>query len=262
MKILIIGDIVGKGGRKAVLSQIPKIKKQYNCEFIIANGENIANGSGLAYKCTRELSETVDVITTGDHIWDQKKFEYEINEFNNVIRPANLSNMQPGKGWDVFTAENGTKIAVINLLGKVFVRDSAYCPFETVEKILNSEKIIGVKNIFVDFHAEATSEKIAMGYFLDGKVTAMVGTHTHVQTADAKILPQQTAYITDLGMVGAEYSVLGRNVEAVVQKFRSGMPMRMPVEESGIRLDAVVVKFDNESGKASSITSLSFMTEI
>ena len=261
MKILIIGDIVGKGGRKAVLNQVPILKEKYDCKFVIANGENIANGSGLSYKCTRELSETVDVISTGDHVWDQKKFETEINEFNNVLRPANFSNLQPGKGWDIFTAENGKKVAVINLLGKVFVRESAYCPFETVENILKKNELKNADIIIVDFHAEATSEKMAMGYFLDGKVSAVVGTHTHVQTSDAKILPQKTAFITDLGMVGAEYSVLGRNVEAVVQKFRTGMPRRLPVEEKGIRFDAVIVEIDTKTGTAINIKSISKMTK-
>ncbi len=261
MKILIIGDIVGKGGRKAVLDLVPKLRKQYNLDFVIANGENIANGAGLAYKCTRELSETVDVITTGDHVWDQKKFVTEIKEFNNVLRPANFSELQPGRGWDVFTAQNGEKVAVINLLGKIFVRESAYCPFETVENILKEKALRNIKTIIVDFHAEATSEKMALGYFLDGKVSAVVGTHTHVQTADAKILPQKTAFISDLGMVGADYSVLGRNVDAVVKKFRTGMPIRLTVEETGIRLDAVIVDIDQKTGSANKIEPLSIMTE-
>ena len=261
MKILIIGDIVGKGGRKAVLDLVPKLREQHNLDFVIANGENIANGAGLAYKCTRELSETVDVITTGDHVWDQRKFETEIKEFNNVLRPANFSELQPGRGWNVFTAQNGEKIAVINLLGKIFVRESAYCPFETVEKILKDKALRNIKTIIVDFHAEATSEKMALGYFLDGKVSAVVGTHTHVQTADAKILPQKTAFISDLGMVGADYSVLGRNVDAVVKKFRTGMPVRLTVEETGIRLDAVIVNINPETGSANSIKPMSIMTD-
>ena len=153
------------------------------------------------------------------------------------------------------------EIAVIALQGKVFMRDSAYCPFETAEKLL-AQIPDSVKTVLVDFHAEATSEKIAMGYFLDGRVTAVIGTHTHVQTNDAKILPQGTAYMTDAGMVGAEYSVLGRKVEEVITKFRTGMPRRLPVAEGLIRLDGCIIDYDRISGKASSITPISRTIEV
>ncbi|MCF6176635.1 MAG: YmdB family metallophosphoesterase [Victivallaceae bacterium] len=261
MNLLFIGDVVGKGGRKAVKELVPELRREFNCSFCIVNAENIANGSGLAAKCIRDLEGVADVITSGDHVWDQKNFEHEITLFNNVLRPANFSNRQPGKGYGIFRNPAGGEIAVINLLGKVFVRDSAYCPFETVENILQSLPLT-VKTIIVDMHAEATSEKAAMGHFLAGKVTAVLGTHSHVQTADAKLLADHTAFISDVGMVGAEFSILGREVKAVVEKFRTGMPQRLPVVEKGIRLDAVVVSYDMMTGKATAIKNISRMSSV
>ncbi len=261
MNLLFIGDIVGKGGRKAVLELAPVLRREFNCSFCVANAENIAAGAGLAAKCLKEIADVVDVFTTGDHVWDQKPFEQEIVQLDNVLRPANFSNLQPGRGWRVYRNPGGGEIAVINLLGKVFVRESAYCPFETVEKVLK-EIPPSVKCIIVDFHAEATSEKAAMAHFLNGKVTAVLGTHTHVQTADAKVFSGGTAFISDVGMTGAEYSILGRDVQAVVDKFRSGMPKSLPVVETGIRLDAVVVSYAHLTGLASSIKNISRMSSI
>jgi 2',3'-cyclic-nucleotide 2'-phosphodiesterase len=260
MKLLFIGDIVGKGGRRAVKALVPELRKKYVCSFCAANAENIANGVGLAASSIKDLQEHIDVFTSGDHVWDQKNWEQEVKQFDNVLRPANVSKMQPGKGWKVFRNPAGGELAFINLQGKIFMRESAYCPFETVEKIL-AEIPSNVKSIFVDLHAEATSEMAAMAHFLDGKVTAVLGTHTHVQTADAKILPGGTAFISDVGMTGAEHSILGRDVKAVIEKFRSGMPRRLPVVETGIRLDAVVVTYDHNSGRASAIKNISLMAD-
>lgn len=236
---------------------VPQLRKQYNCSFCIANGENLAGGAGLTAKCIKEISPgIVDVITSGDHIWDQRGFELEIEQFKHVLRPANLSKSQPGRGYGVFRNPGSGEVGVVNLQGKIFIKDSAYCPFETVERIL-SEMPKTVKNIFVDFHAEATSEKAAMAYFLDGKVTAVVGTHTHVQTADACILPGGTAFISDIGMVGGKFSILGREVESVIKKFRTGMPTKIPAVEKNIRLDAVVISYNILTGKASEIKNIS-----
>jgi len=203
----------------------------------------------------------VDVITAGDHVWDQKEFENEIRQMSNVLRPANFSPLQPGRGWGVFRNAGGGDLAVINLLGKIFMRESAYCPFEAVEKIL-AEIPKNIKTIFVDLHAEATSEKAAMARFLDGRVTAVLGTHTHVQTADAQVLPGGTAFVSDVGMTGAACSILGREVEAVIRKFRTGMPTRLPVVETGIRLDAAIVTYDLNTGRASAIKTVSRMTSV
>ncbi len=255
LKVLFIGDVVGKGGRKAVKALVPELKRKYGCSFTIVNAENSASGAGISSSCLEEM-EGVDVFTGGDHTWDQKKFEEEILHFKNFLRPANLSELQPGIGWSKFRNPVCGEVAVVSLIGKVFMKESAYCPFETIEKIL--PQIPGTcKNIFVDFHAEATSEKLAMGYFLDGKVTAVIGTHTHVQTSDAQILPGGTALLTDVGMVGGARSVLGREVDDVVRKFRTGMPTKLNVVERDIRLDACVVAYDTSTGKAVSIETIS-----
>ncbi|MBR2345503.1 MAG: YmdB family metallophosphoesterase [Lentisphaeria bacterium] len=262
MNMIFLGDVVGKGGRSAVKKLLPELKREFNAQFAVVNGENAAAGSGLSGSCLRELLEVADVVTSGDHTWDQKGFENEIAGFDRCIRPANFSIRQPGRGYGIFRNPLGGEVAVIVLQGKVFMRDSAYCPFETVEKILASLPKT-VKTILVDFHAEATSEKLAMGYFLEGKVTAVLGTHTHVQTADARVLPGGTAYLTDAGMCGADRSVLGREVDAVLKKFHAGMPVRLPVVESGaIRVDGVAISYDQATGRAAGITPFSRIAEI
>ena len=263
MKLLFFGDVVGKGGREALKLAVPELRRKFNAQFVIVNGENSAAGAGLSGSCLRELSAVADVITGGDHVWDQKGFETEIREFPNFIRPANLSKLQPGRPWGVFQNPAGGEVAVISLLGKVFMRDSAYCPFETVERIVEHELPPTAQTIVVDFHAEATSEKIAMAHFLDGKVTAVLGTHTHVRTADARILPGGTAAVSDVGMCGAESSVLGREIPAVLKKFRTGMPVRLPVVEKGaIRLDGVLITYDAATGRASAVEGFSETVQI
>ena len=258
MNLLFIGDIVGKGGRRAVKELVPELRKKYSCSFCIANGENMAAGSGINEKCIRDIPDgIVDVITLGDHVWAQKSFQNEINRLKNVVRPANVNPMQPGKGYNIFRVPAAGEVAVINLLGRVFMKETASCPFMEVERIINSLPST-IKCIFVDFHAEATSEKLAMGRFLDGKVTAVLGTHTHVQTADAKILPGGTAYLTDLGMVGGNESVLGREIKDVLYKFTTGMPNRLEVVEKGmIRLDGAVISYDLKTGRAKKIIPIS-----
>lgn len=257
MNLLFIGDVVGKGGRTAVNALVPELRSKYNAQFVIINGENAAAGNGLSESCVTELLKSADVITSGDHTWDQKGFENEIKRFDRVIRPANFRCNQPGRGWGIFPNPATGSVAVIALCGKVFMKESAYCPFETAEKIL-AEIPSSVKTVVVDFHAEATSEKIAMAEFLDGKVTAVFGTHTHVQTADARILANGTAAVTDVGMVGADHSVLGRKVEDVVKKFVSGMPVRLAVQETGkIRLDGAVLSYDPATGRANGCKTFS-----
>ena len=256
LNLLFVGDVVGKGGRAAVRELVPELRRKYNCSFCIVNAENSANGSGLNSSTIRDMGAAAEVYTSGDHVWDQKSFESEIRDLKNVLRPANMSRLQPGKGWGVFQNPAGGSVAVINLMGKVFMRDSAYCPFETAEEILKQIPCT-VKSIIVDFHAEATSEKLAMAWFLNGRVTAVIGTHTHVQTADARILPEGTAVLTDVGMVGGRDSILGRDVPDVLRKFRTGMPVRLNVTEKNIRLDAAVISYELNTGKAVAIRPLS-----
>ena len=256
LNLLFVGDIVGKGGRAAVKYLIPILKQRHGASFVIANGENSANGAGYSLTCIHDMKEAVDVFTSGDHTWDQKNFEQEILSVKNLVRPANFSSLQPGRGWGIFRNPAGGEIAVISLLGRVFMKDSASCPFETVEKIL-SQLPPTVKCIIVDIHAEATSEKAAMAWMLDGKVTAVIGTHTHVQTADGRILPGGTAFLSDVGMTGGHNSILGRDVPDVVRKFRTGMPTRLNVTEKNIRLDYAVVSYEMMTGRAVSIQAYS-----
>jgi len=258
MNLLFIGDIVGKGGRKAVRELVPELRKKYNCSFCIANGENMAAGSGINEKCIKDIPEgIVDVFTLGDHVWAQKSFQNEIVRLKNIIRPANVNPVQPGKGYGVFRVPAAGEVAVINLMGKVFMKETPSCPFMEAERIIKSLPS-AIKCIFVDFHAEATSEKLAMGRFLDGKVTAVLGTHTHVQTADPEILPGGTAYLTDLGMVGGHESILGREIKNVLYKFTTGMPNRLEVVEKGlIRLDGAVITYDLTTGRAKKIITVS-----
>ncbi len=262
MNLLFIGDIVGKGGRKAVKKLVPELRQKFGCVFCVANGENCASGSGITEKCVKDISQYADVITLGDHVWDQKNFEQEIKSLHNVIRPANINPKQPGKGYGIFKIPAGGEIAVINLMGRTFLKSSALCPFTEIDRILK-EIPSYVKCILVDFHAEATSEKLAMGRYLNGKVTAVLGTHTHVQTADAMVFKGGTAYITDVGMVGAEESILGRSIENVIYKFTTDMPTRLEVVETGsMRFCAAVISYDMKTGRASAITPLSILTDV
>ncbi len=256
MKFLLIGDIVGHGGRNAVNALAPQLREEFGIDFIIANGENMAGGRGMNTKTLKSLDESeIDVFASGDHIWDQRQFLGEIENWPNVLRPANLPKGQPGKGYDIFIAKNGLKVGVINLLGQVFVGTNADNPFQAAEQIVEEMKS-QTDIIFVDFHAEATSEKIAMGFFLDGKVSCVFGTHTHVQTNDAKVLENGTAYITDIGMVGSRNSVLGRKVSAVLKKFSTGIPSSFDVVNSAITLTGAVVEVDEKTGKAVSIQTI------
>jgi len=262
MRFIFIGDVVGKGGREAVRRLVPDLRREYNAQFVVVNGENSAGGNGLTGACAKELLQTCDVVTSGDHTWDQKGFDLEIATLDRVIRPANYNRTQPGRGFGVFANPAGGSVAVIALQGRVFMKECASCPFETVDGILAG--LPGyVKTIIVDFHAEATSEKLAMASYLDGRATAVLGTHTHVRTADERILPGGTAAVTDAGMVGAETSILGRGVPEVLKKFTSGMPGRLPVVETGlIRLDGVAVTYDPATGRASAIEGFSRRVEI
>jgi len=262
MNFIFIGDVVGKGGRTAVKTLLPQLRREFNAPFAVVNGENSAAGAGLTGSCVKDLLTVADVVTGGDHTWDQKGFDLEVPTLDRFVRPANFAKGQPGKGFGIFQNPAGGEIAVISLVGKVFMRESAYCPFTTALEILAG--LPGrVKTVIVDFHAEATSEKIAMAELLAGKATAVLGTHTHVQTADARILHDGTAALSDAGMAGGKFSVLGREIPAVLQKFTSGMPVRLPVVEKGIiRVDGCVVTYDPATGRASGITPFSREVEV
>jgi len=252
MKILFIGDIVGSPGREAINKLVAPLKQEYAIDFVIANAENASGGSGITSKVSAELfGSGVDVLTSGDHIWKKSEIFELINQEERILRPLNFPSGAPGRGAGVFKSRKGLKVGVINVNGRVFM-DALDCPFKTAlraaEELAKETKII-----IVDIHAEATSEKIALGWYLDGKVSAIFGTHTHIQTADEKILPKGTAYITDVGMTGPYDSVIGRRVEDVLTRFLSAIPVKFNVAEENIQLHAGLVEIDEETGLARSI---------
>ncbi len=255
MRIIFIGDIVGKGGRNAVKALLPSIINKFKLDFVIANGENAAGGFGITEKIANDLFNIgINVITTGNHVWDKKEFIPEISKIDRIIRPSNYPPGVPGYGSVVIQTNNGIKIGVLNLSGRVFM-SNIDCPFrkgmEEIKKLKEQTNII-----IVDFHAEATSEKIAFGYYVDGNVSAVIGTHTHVQTADEKILPGGTAYITDVGMTGPVNSIIGIEIDQIIQRFLTNMPMRFEVAKGDCTLSAVILEINEETGKATAIQRL------
>ena len=250
MKILFIGDIVGSPGREAVKVLVPKLKKERGIDLIIANAENSSGGTGLTPKTAEELfGYGCDCLTTGDHIWKLKEV-MKIIDHPYIVRPANLAPNIPGKGYCILS-KNNFKLGVINLQGRVFM-PAIECPFRMVREIIPLIKK-ETNVILVDIHAEATSEKVAMGHFLDGLVSAVVGTHTHIQTADEKLLKGGTAYITEVGMCGPYDSVIGQEKSRIIERFLTGMPVRFEVASGDVGLHGVVIDIDEMTGKARSI---------
>ena len=262
MRMLFLGDVVGSPGRDAVIGNLARIKEERGIEFIFINGENSAGGRGINPKiCIDLLRAGAAVVTTGDHVWDQREILDYFPTEPRLLRPINFPDEAPGKGSVVLETAKG-KVAVLNAMGRTFMNPPLENPLTMLEsEIARLRDDEGVKMILVDFHAEATSEKIAMGRALDGRVSLVVGTHTHVQTADESIFPGGTAYLTDAGMCGPEVSVLGREVDAVVWRFRTGLPTRFPVAKGDVRLCGVIVDVDEESGRAFSIERFSELIE-
>ena len=252
MRILFIGDVVGEPGRHAVKELLPKIKKSEGVEFVIANCENTAGGSGITPALADELfGYGIDCLTSGDHIWKRKEILEKLESDSRLLRPANYPEGDPGSGSTIVESESGVKVGVINLIGRVFMQP-VECPFKTAKELV--EKLKGkARVIIVDMHAEATSEKIALGWYLDGLVSAIVGTHTHVQTADEKILPQGTAFISDAGMTGPFDGVIGRKKEQILNRFLTQMPTKFEMAEGDIQLHGVIIDIDDKTGKADSI---------
>ena len=255
MKVLFIGDIVGEAGRKAVRKGIPNLVERLRIDFVIANAENAAGGFGITKEVGEEIfSLGVDVLTSGNHIWDKKEAVTYIEKENRLLRPANYPEDVPGDGSIVVNTRTGEKIAVLNISGRVFMNQIDN-PF-TVSKKEISELKKQTNVIIVDFHAEATSEKSALGWFLDGEVSAVIGTHTHIQTADETILPGGTAFITDVGMTGPTNSIIGIKKEQIINKFLTYMPARFETAKGASLLSAVVIDIDPESGYARNIERL------
>ena len=256
MKILFIGDIVGGPGRKAVSALVPALRERHGLDFVIANGENAAGGSGITPKTAAEIfSAGVDVITSGDHLFDQKEVMELLDKESRFVRPLNYPPNTPGQGSVVVRVPGWPPVAVLNLQGRTFL-PALENPFllgrEEVERLRQQTKII-----FVDFHAEATSEKIAFVRMVDGWVSAVVGTHTHVQTADEQIFPGGTAFLCDAGFTGPHESVLGREIEPVLRRFLTNMPQKFEVAKERVLLQGVVVEIDESTGKATAIQRVS-----
>jgi metallophosphoesterase (TIGR00282 family) len=253
LTILFLGDVVGEPGRSAVIAQLPRLKELHALDFIIVNGENAAGGRGITPKITIDLLRAgVSVITTGDHIWDQKEIFAFLDTEPRLLRPVNYPEGAPGGGSIVLETAKGP-VGVINVQGRTFMQPILENPFRAVE--IAVEKICAqTPVIFVDAHAETTSEKIAIGRFLDGKVSAVIGTHTHVQTADEQIFPGGTAFLCDAGMCGPASSILGRAIDPIVNRFVSNLPALFPVARGDVRLCGVVVSIDEATGRAVHIT--------
>lgn len=251
MKVLAVGDIVGENGVRKLKEELPKIRQEENIDFVIVNAENSAGGMGITTKIFNELKEMkIDVITMGNHTWGKKDIFSFINS-ENIIRPANYPSIVPGKGYNIYTCKN-KKICVANLIGRTDMGILTENPFLKMKEILNKVKN-SVDIIIVDFHAEATAEKIAMGYYLDGKVTAVFGTHTHVQTADEQILEKGTAYITDIGMTGPKNSVIGMDKDVSIKRFETTLPERYKIAEGECMFNGVIFDVDNSTNKVKQI---------
>ncbi len=255
LNILFVGDIFGKAGRRASSKLVSELCSEFKVDFCIANGENSAGGKGITRNIADKIhSYGVNVITSGNHIWARKEILDYLNETYKILRPANYPPGTPGFGYSIFGVKEGLKVGVINLQGRTYIR-SIDCPFRVGLSIVEelSEK---TKVIIVDFHAEATSEKIAMGWYLDGKVSAVIGTHTHIQTSDERVLPAGTAYITDTGMTGPYDSVIGVDKDRAIEGFLTQLPMRFTPARNDIRFCGAVLNVDENTGKANWIKRL------
>lgn len=254
MNILITGDMVGGPGRKIFARVVHQMRERHAVDFVVANAENAAGGKGVTKVIASELLDGgADVLTMGDHMWDQREIASYLDTEKRLLRPANFAPGCPGRGIVTIESPKG-RVTVINLIGRVFM-PPADCPFRTVDTLLAKEPNMG-KVILVDMHAEATSEKIAMGRHLDGRVSAVVGSHTHVQTSDEMILPKKTAYLTDLGMTGPKDSIIGRDYASVMTKFLTGMPSKFEIAEHQVALEGVLIDVDESTGRARKITRI------
>lgn len=252
MRIVFIGDIVGRPGRQIVAKKLPEIRSNYNPDFIIANGENAAAGIGITRDAAIEVFDCgIDAITLGNHTWSKKEIYSYLDNEQRIIRPANYPDGTPGRGYAVYNSSNGKRIAVISLCGRIFM-EPLDNPFHTADRILKTlENQADI--VIIDFHAEATSEKMAFGWHMSGRAGAVIGTHTHVQTADERILPGGTAYITDVGMTGPIDSVIGVKTDLIISRFLTQMPSKFEVAEGPAMLSGINMELDSFTGKAVSI---------
>lgn len=255
MNILFVGDVVGRAGRQALAQTLDRLVDHHQVDLVVVNGENAAAGFGLTADIVREFFELgVNVITTGNHIWDKKEIYDVLDAEPALLRPANYPEGLPGRGAGIYSTNAGIKVGVINLEGRVFMKNLE-CPFREADRLI--EQIRGAAQvILVDFHAEATSEKVALGHYLDGRVSAIVGTHTHVQTADEYIMPGGTAYITDAGMTGSLDAVIGIRKELAIERFLTQLPVRFEVAKKDPVLCGVLFVVDEKTGRATGVSRI------
>lgn len=256
MRILFVGDIVGKPGRRMLRDSLPELRRTHAPDLIVVNGENAAGGAGLTPPTAREIFALgVDVVTLGNHTWDQRDLAPAMDDFPQLLRPLNYPPGTPGRGHLLTSTRSGIPVGVINAMGRVFAGANLDCPFRGVEQAL--EELAGrARVILLDFHAEATSEKVAMGWFLDGRVSAVIGTHTHVQTGDALVLPGGTAYMSDAGMTGPWVSALGVERGRVIERFLTQLPVRFDVAPGPCQFNGALIEIDEATGRARAITPL------
>jgi metallophosphoesterase (TIGR00282 family) len=262
VRCMVIGDIIGKPGRQAIAHVLPDLRREHALDLVIANGENVAAGMGLTPSLAEELFDIgIDVITSGNHIWDKREVYDYLDSGRPVLRPINYPDAAPGRGWLIHRLPDGDEVAVINAMGRVYM-NQLDSPFTTLDALLDgaAEPLPPVR--VVDFHCEITSEKNAMGWYLDGRVSAVVGTHTHVPTADARVLPGGTAYISDIGMTGPRDSIIGMSIETVLPRFTSHLPTRFQVAGGPVSLNAVVIEAERATGRARSITQVQQLVEV
>jgi len=253
MKLLMIGDVVGNPGRRMLERTLPRLRAELDLGAVVVNAENATAGAGLNAAHAKEIfAAGADAITLGDHTWNQKEFIGQIDAIDRLVRPANYAPGCPGKGWRLVTRPT-FRFALVNLVGRIFMQP-ADCPFRAADAVLR--EIPKDVPVFVDFHAEATSEKVTLAHYLDGRVTAVVGTHTHVQTSDARLLPNGTAFLTDLGMTGPYISSIGRDLAPVTKKFLTGIPARFDVAEGPCVLEGAVIDFDPATKRARAIETV------
>jgi metallophosphoesterase (TIGR00282 family) len=262
LRCMVIGDIIGKPGRLAVVHELTGLRQELDLDVVIANGENLAAGAGLTPSLAEELlGNGVDVITSGNHIWDKREVYDYLDSDRPVLRPMNYPDDAPGRGWLVHRLPDGDSVAVMNAMGRVFM-NQLDSPFSAMDALLDgaAEPLPPIR--ILDFHCEITSEKNAMGWYLDGRVSAVVGTHTHVPTADARVLPGGTAYISDIGMTGPRDSVIGFSLETVLPRFLRHLPTRFQVADGPVNLNAVVITIERATGRATAIEQVQRLVEI
>jgi len=262
LRIAVIGDVIGKPGRLALMQALPDLRAELHLDMVIANGENTAAGAGLTPSLAEELlGGGVDVITSGNHIWDKREIYDYLDTDRPVLRPINYPDEAPGRGWLIHRTADGDEVAVMNAMGRVFM-NQLDSPFTKLDELLDgaAEPLPPIR--ILDFHCEITSEKNAMGWYLDGRVSAVVGTHTHVPTADARVLPKGTAYISDIGMTGPRDSIIGFSLETVLPRFTRHLPTRFNVAEGPVSMNAVVVTVDPATGRASAIEQVQRLVHV